>query len=317
MIRRVAASLAMLLLVAGCGNGVQSTFSGYAEGDLLFVGPTEPGRVSALTVREGDAVRAGVAIGRVEDDLQRADLAAAEAQLKAAEARRDDARAPLQRPEEIAVLEAAEKRTAAALDLSRLEFERQRALVARGASSQAAFDTAQHQYEQNRAALDEARTRIAAARIAQRAEAIRAAEEAVVAARAAVAAAQVRLDRRSFIAPADGRVQTLYFRVGEMVPEGRPVVSILPPGQVKIRFFVPEAVLPQVAIGQSVTAHCDGCPPIPARVSFIAAAAEYTPPVIYSRDERAKLVYLVEALPDDPAVVRPGQPVTVQLGPRP
>jgi len=317
VIRRVIVSLAALLLIAGCGEGGRTAFSGYAEGDLLFVGPTEPGRVSVLTVSEGDTVRAGQSICRVEDDLQRADLAAAEAQLKAAEARRDDARAPLQRPEEIAVLEAAEKRAAAALDLSRLEFERQRALVAKGASSQAAFDNAQHQYEQNRAALDEARTRIAAARIAQRVQAIRAAEEAVAAARAAVAAAQVRLDRRALLAPADGRVQTLYFRVGEMVPEGRPVVSILPPGQVKIRFFVPEAVLPQVTIGQSVTASCDGCPPIPAKVSFIAAAAEYTPPVIYSRDERAKLVYLVEALPDDPAVVRPGQPVSVTLGPRP
>lgn len=317
MIRTAVVVLAAAVLLAGCGDGRQRTFSGYAEGDLLFIGPTEPGRVRVLNVAEGDATTAGQELARVEDDLQVADLAAAEAQLEEALAKLSDARDPLQRPQEIAVLEASEKRAAAALDLSRLEYDRQKALVAKGASSQAAYDNAQHQFQQNVAALDEARTRIAAARISQRAEIIAAAEHAVGAARANAAAARVRLDRRALKAPADGRVQTLYFRAGEMVPEGRPVLSLLPPGLVKIRFFVPEAALPGVSIGQSVTATCDGCPPIPAKVSFIASAAEYTPPVIYSREERAKLVYLVEARPDDPSAVRPGQPVNVTLGAAP
>ena len=313
MIRTAVFVVAAAVLLVGCGER-QSTFSGYAEGDFLFIGPTEPGRVRVLKVAEGDTVVPGQEMGRVEDDLQVADLAAAEAQLKEAEARLSDARDPLQRPQEIAVLEASEKRAIAALDLSRLEYDRQKALVAKGASSQAAYDNAQHQFQQNVAALDEARTRIAAAGISQRAEVIAAAEHAVAAARANAAAARVRLDRRSLKAPAEGRVQTLYFRPGEMVPEGRPVLSLLPPGLVKIRFFVPEAALPGVSVGQSVTVTCDGCTPMPAKVSFIAAAAEYTPPVIYSREERAKLVYLVEARPDDPASARPGQPVNVTLG---
>lgn len=303
-----------ILLLAGCESGAQPSFSGYIEGDLVFIGPNEPGRVTSLDVSEGDAVTKGQTVAKVEDDLQVADLDNAKAQLREAEARLANAQAPLQRPEEIAVLEAAERRASAALDLSRIELSRQKDLVPKGASSQANLDNAQHTYDQNLAAYDEAQRRIAAARIASRTQEIEAAEGAARAARAAVAAAQVRLERRTLKAPAAGTIQTIYYRVGELVPEGRPVVSLLPPGLVKIRFFVPEAVLPKVALGESVTVSCDGCPPITGKVSFISASAEYTPPVIYSREERAKLVYLIEARPDAPAAARPGQPVTVSLG---
>ncbi len=302
------------LLIAGCDGGAQRSFSGYIEGDLIFIGPNEPGRVRALAVKEGDAVSKGEVLATVEDDLQVADLDSAKAQLREAEARLANAQAPLQRPEEIAVLEAAERRASAALDLSRIELSRQKDLVPKGASSQANLDNAQHAFEQNQAAFDEARRRIAAARIASRTQEIEAAEGTARAARAAVAAAEVRLERRTLKAPAAGAIQTVYYRVGELVPEGRPVVSLLPPGLVKIRFFVPEEVLPKVSAGQSVTVSCDGCPPITGKVSFISASAEYTPPVIYSREERAKLVYLIEARPDEPARARPGQPVTVSLG---
>ncbi|MFG1477532.1 HlyD family efflux transporter periplasmic adaptor subunit [Xanthobacter sp. V4C-4] len=313
MRRPLVIAIGVLLALAGCGRAPERTFSGYIEGDLVFIGPTEPGRVSALSVREGDAVAKGETVARVEDDLQRADLDGARAQLSEAEAQLANARAPLQRPEEIAILQAAEQRAAAALDLSRIELARQKDLVPRGASSKANLDAAQHGFDQNQAALDEARQRIAAAGIAARVQQIEAAEQAVAAARAALAAAEVRLARRTLTAPAAGAIQTVYYRVGELVPDGRPVVSLLPPGLVKIRFFVPEAQLPRVALGGRVNVSCDGCPPIAGTVSFISASAEYTPPVIYSREERAKLVYLVEARPDDPARVRPGQPVTVSL----
>ncbi|MEP9351703.1 HlyD family efflux transporter periplasmic adaptor subunit [Xanthobacter sp. KR7-225] len=305
------------LALVGCGQDGAQSFSGYLEGDLLFIGPEEAGRVTALAVAEGDKVAAGQEIARVEDDLQEADLRAAEAQLKQAQAQLENARSPLQRPEEIAILEAAETRAAAQLDLSRIELGRQKQLVPKGASSQANLDAAQHDYDAKQAALDEARRRISAARIAARAQEIDAAAQAAAAARAQVEAARIRLARRALKAPRAGTVQTLYFRVGELVPAGRPVVSVLPPGLVKVRFFVPEAALPRVALGQEIAVSCDGCPQLTAKVSFISDAAEYTPPVIYSREERAKLVYLVEARPTDPAATRPGQPVTVTLGPKP
>src|SRR5262249_25392757 len=103
------------------------------------------------------------------------------------------------------------------------------------------------------------------------------------------------------------------FRPGEMVPAGRPVLAILPPGNLKVRFFVPQATLPQIAYGDNVAVACDGCAGQTAKVSFIAKSAEYTPPVIYSLEERNKLVFLIEALPDQPDKLRVGQPVDVRL----
>jgi len=126
--------------------------------------------------------------------------------------------------------------------------------------------------------------------------------------------AKTRLARRKVVSPATGTIQQIYFRPGEMVAAGRPVVALLPPGNVKIRFFVPEAILPTIALGDTVRVRCDGCASdVDARVSFISRTAEYTPPVIYSLEERSKLVYLIEARPQQPESLRVGQPVTVLL----
>jgi HlyD family secretion protein len=126
--------------------------------------------------------------------------------------------------------------------------------------------------------------------------------------------AETRLARRKMASPVNGTVQQIYYRPGEVVPAGRPAVSLLPPGNIKIRFFVPEAVLPRVALGQDVTIHCDGCKAdIPAKVTFISRSSEFTPPVIYSVDERSKLVYLIEARTGTPGDLRVGQPVDVRL----
>jgi HlyD family secretion protein len=126
--------------------------------------------------------------------------------------------------------------------------------------------------------------------------------------------AQTRLARRRAVAPAAGVIQQVYFRPGETVPSGRPVMSMLPPGNLKLRFFAPERVLRDIKYGATVNVTCDGCEPgLIATVTFIASSAEYTPPVIYSLDERAKLVFLIEARPKDPDKFRVGQPVTVTL----
>jgi HlyD family secretion protein len=128
--------------------------------------------------------------------------------------------------------------------------------------------------------------------------------------------AQTRLMRRSMLSPVDGVVQQVYFRAGELVVAGRPIVAILPPGNVKVRFYVAQALLPKIAIGDTVAVHCDGCGVQNAKISFIARQAEYTPPVIYSEQERNKLVFLVEALPEKPIDLRVGQPVNVTVTPR-
>jgi HlyD family secretion protein len=133
-------------------------------------------------------------------------------------------------------------------------------------------------------------------------------------AEARLSSAHTRLARRKMASPAAGTIQQIYYRPGELVPAGKPVLALLPPGNIKIRFFVPEAVLPKIKLGEPVTVRCDGCAgEIKARISFISRSSEFTPPVIYSLDERAKLVFLIEARTDEPADLRVGQPVDVLL----
>jgi HlyD family secretion protein len=184
-----------------------------------------------------------------------------------------------------AELQQADLRVAeAALNNARNTFERAQQLLKSGSGSQKAFDDAE-------ANLREAEARANAAR--------------------------TRLTRRKLTSPVAGAVQQIYYRDGEMVPAGRAVISIIPPGNVKVRLFVPQAVLPTISLGDPVSIACDGCESdIEGRISFIAAAAEYTPPVIYSQEERSKLVFLVEARPDDAERLRVGQPVSVELGSR-
>lgn len=302
--------------IAGCADPGPSRYQGYAEADLIFVGPDEAGRLTSLAVEESDQVRKGTALFAVDPALQQAEVDAAQASLAQAQAELDNLTSAAQRPEEIAVLEASKRRAEAALDLSRIELERQKELFAKQVGSKAALDTAQHTYDQNQAALDEVAKQITVAQLGSREKQIAAAQRAVEAAVANLDAARTRLTRRSLSAPVTGSVETVYFRPGELVPAGRPVVSLLPPELIKLRFFVPEPDLPRFTLGARVSVTCDGCTaPVDAKVSYIAASAEYTPPVIYSLDERAKLVFLLEARADTPGALRPGQPITVQLVP--
>jgi HlyD family secretion protein len=140
------------------------------------------------------------------------------------------------------------------------------------------------------------------------------AQAALRSAQARLNAAETRLSRRRVFSPDSGRIQQVYYRVGEIVAAGRAVVALLPPGNVKVRFYVPEAVLPTIKVGDDINVRCDGCTELlAAKINFIARTAEFTPPVIYSQEERSKLVFLVEARPAEPEKLRIGQPVSVEL----
>jgi len=127
--------------------------------------------------------------------------------------------------------------------------------------------------------------------------------------------AEWRIGQRHVTAPAAGVVADVLARPGETIPAGGPVVSLLPPENILVRFFVPEALLAKVHSGDKVALRCDGCPAdLAATISFISPQAEYTPPVIYSEASRAKLVYMVEARPPpaEAALINPGQPIAVR-----
>lgn len=140
------------------------------------------------------------------------------------------------------------------------------------------------------------------------------AEETLRTAQARLNSAKTRLARRRAVSPVAGSVQQIYFRPGEMVAAGKPVLALLPPENTKVRFYVPESLLPKLALNAPIAVGCDGCPPdLAAHISFISRTAEYTPPVIYSLEERNKLVFLIEARPDRPDTLRVGQPVSVRI----
>ena len=170
----------------------------------------------------------------------------------------------------------------------------------------------QAQVTNARQALDRAQQLVKTAAGTQRA--VDDAEMAMRTAEARLNSSQTRLTRRRVFSPVAGTVQQIYFRQGEIVAAGRPILALLPPANIKLRFFVPEAKLPQIALGDTVRVRCDGCAgDLTARVSFISRTAEYTPPVIYSLEERSKLVFLIEARPPDGEKFRVGQPVSVSL----
>jgi HlyD family secretion protein len=247
--KRYAWLVPAVLTLGGCGGTGDLTYQGWAEADLVFVSPDEPGRVETLSVREGDTIAAGAPLFTVDDDLQQADL----------------------------------RQNQATVTNARQAYDRAQVLLKTNVGTQKAFEDA------------EAALRTAEARLNS---------------------SQTRLVRRRVASPVTGSVQQIYFRPGEMVPSGRPAVALLPPANMKVRFFVPEAVLPKIALDQAVRVTCDGCPAdLTARISFIARSAEFTPPVIYSLEERAKLVFLVEARPERPEALRVGQPVGIVLPP--
>jgi HlyD family secretion protein len=144
------------------------------------------------------------------------------------------------------------------------------------------------------------------------------AEAALRTAQARLNSAQTRLNRRKVYSPVTASVQQLYFRVGELVVTAKPILALLPPMNLKVRFFVSEPMLPRLKLGDTVAISCDGCEPgIEAKISFIARSSEFTPPVIYSMEERAKLVFMIEARTDRTDQLRVGQPVSVRLVERP
>jgi len=296
----------------GMGTGPLE-FQGYVEGEYVYVASPVAARLETLQVARGDRVAAGAPLFGLDRSGEVPPRDDAAARLARAEARLADLKKGA-RPSELETIEAQLAQAGAMMELSKAQLSRQERLVGSDFASQEALDQARATYQRDQARVAELKAQLETARLAARVDEIRAAEAEVAAAKAQLAEAEWRLDQMSPAAPQGGVVIDTLYRPGEWVPAGSPVVSLLPPENIKVRFFVPETVLGGIEIGAEVAVSCDACPPdLSATVSFIAPEAEYTPPVIYSRDMRQKLVYLVEAKPDRPTALRPGQPVDVAL----
>jgi HlyD family secretion protein len=265
-------ALVFLLLLGGCEKAHEGTWLGYAAGDTAFVSAPLAGWVTDLKVDRGAWVKRGDALFTLDNTSQIATRDQAEATIAQAQGQIGQAEANL--------------------DLTRRQLERQRGLMQSNATSRQLYDEAKSAYDE------------ALAQVAQ----LRASE---AQARASLEGASYQLAQRQIVALTTGRVQDVYFRSGEYVPATTAVISILPPENVYVRFFVPEDQFARIKLGQKVKIHCDGCADITATVTFIASQQEYTPPVIFSNQSRKQLVFKVEARTPGGLKLNPGQPVDV------
>ena len=320
------AGLILLVLLAGVGTWWWThrphgpvLFPGYLEADYVKVGPVQAGLLTEVAVSRGQTVAAGELLFTQDDTGDRAATAEATERLRQSEA----LLANLQgkgRTTEIEAAQAAVVEAQAAASFARDDFQRGQELGPQGAISPQRLDELRSASAQAKARLTSAEAKLATLLTSLgRSEEIVAQRAAVEAARAALVSAQWRLSQRRVSAPVAALVADTLFRPGEQVNAGMPVVSLLPLGNLFVRFFVPEPQLPTLRVGANVRLLCDACPPdLTATVSFIAPKSEYTPPVIYSEQIRAKLVFLVEARPtgdSSSTVLKPGQPVSVQAPP--
>jgi HlyD family secretion protein len=312
-IERVAATIGALMLV-GCGDSTPPGYPGYVEADYVRVAAPLSGSLTRLSVNRGDQVAANAPLFILESAQESAARAEAESRARQAEATLADLE-KARRPPEIAAVRAQLAQAEAAIKQSESDLTRTQKLVSDKFLPMQQLDQATAKRDSDRARIAELRAQVELANMPARSDAIVAARAEAKAANDALAQAQWRLDQKTQTAPVAGVVYDTLYRPGEWVAAGSPIVSLLPPGNVKIRFYVPEPALAALRRGAVVSVRCDGCSaPIPARIAFIAPQAEYTPPVIYSRENRSKLVFLVEARPDEPnPALHPGLPVEVTV----
>lgn len=307
--------LLALLLLAGCNRAPADRWQGYFEGEFVYVAAPLAGRLEHLLVQKGARVEAGTPLFALEQAAERASLRESTERLHQAQARAQDLRKG-SRPSELASLEARLAQAHTAAELSRLELERATRLHDTHVLADNDFDRLRLSHEANLKLVAELESQLATAQLGGRTDAIAAAEAEVAAAQAALDRAGWSVAQKNQTAPQAALVYDTLYRQGEFVPAGTPIVSLLPPENIKVRFFVPEAEFGGLKAGDAVKITVTGRnAPLEARISYLSPQPEYTPPVLYNRENRAKLVFMVEATPVDPAVARdlhPGQPVDVR-----
>lgn len=311
--RHVAALLALAFIGAGCSRHEAAGWQGYLEGEFVYVAAPLAGRLDQLAVQRGARIALGTRLFALEAASELAAQREAADRLRSAQARLADLKKG-SRPSELAALEARVDQARAAADLSQRELNRIADLFKAGVIAASEFDRARLSHERNARGIEEPAAQLATAQLGGRTDAIAAAEAEVAAATAFRERADWAVAQKIQSAPQAALVHDTLFREGEFVPAGAPVVALLPPENLKVRFFVPEAAFAALKAGDHVRVTITGhATPLEARVSYLSTRPEFTPPVLYNRDNRAKLVFMVEAA-IDPAVARdlhPGQPVDV------
>ena len=305
---------ALVVITAACTRAPEHRYQGYLEGEYIYVAAPLAGRLETLAVAKGTRVEAGALLFALERSAELATQRQVADQLRVAQSRLEDLRKG-SRPSELAALESRLAQAHATAELAKLDVDRQVGLFESRVISESDFDRARLTHERSKAAVSELTAQLATAQLGGRADAIAAAEAEVAAAAAAKERADWSVDQKSQTAPRAALVYDTLYRPGEFVALGLPVVYLLPPENLKVRFFVPEAEFAALKIGALVQVNITGMTkPLTATTNYLSPQPEYTPPVLYNRENRSKLVFMVEAVFADPSLARdlhPGQPADV------
>ena len=299
------------------GDREPDVLTGYVEGERIYLAAPQSGTVSAVFVREGDRVAAGAPTFQIDPDAQRARVQSAEAGVETARAQADDLRQG-QRDQELDVIDAELAAARARLREAEADYGRIAPLVERGIYAPARLDQVTAARDSARAEVEATRRRRQVATLGARRDAIAAAEQQVRQAEGGLGEAQARLGDLSPAAPVESRVEEIFFRQGEWAAANQPVMALLPDGEIKVRFFAPETEAARYRPGTEIRFTCDGCGgERTARITWISPRPEFSPPVLYSRSSRDRLVFMVEAAPANPRELNPGLPVDVTPLPEP
>jgi HlyD family secretion protein len=301
------------LAFAGCAPKNPAGWQGYVEGEFVYVAAPLGGQLEKLSVQKGARVAVGAPLFALERSAELATQRQTAEQLGAAQARLADLKKG-SRPSEIATQDARLEQARAAAELSKLDLARQENLFKTNVIAAADLDRARLTHQRNLQAVEELTSQLTTAQLGGRPDAVASAAADVSAAAAAKERADWSVAQKSQAAPRAALVYDTLFREGEFVAAGTPVVALLPPENIKVRFFVPEAEFAALKAGDAVRVAVNGRPPLDARVTYLSPQPEYTPPILYNRENRAKLVFMIEAVFADSAAARdlhPGQPADV------
>ncbi len=315
--RTCALFLTATLFAPTCSHAPSDRVQGYVEGEFVYIASPLAGELEQLAVQRGAQVKNGDLLFALECTSETATRDEAERRLGQARANLEDAKKG-KRPTEIESLEAQLDQSRAALALATLELKRQEILAKTGATPSADLDRARSAHDQVLGRVAELDADLKTARLGSRVDLIESAEQEMKARAAALARAEWDLAQKRQSATQDGAVFDTLYRAGEWVAAGKPVVVLLPPPNIKVRVFAKQALVATIHQGDPVRVFVDGvAEPYVGRVTFISPQVEYTPPVIFSKESREKLVVMVEARFDDAtaAQLHPGQPVDVAFGP--
>lgn len=314
-VKRISTLIATCIVLLGCEKHDPKEFQGYVEGEFTYISAETSGEIKYINVKRGQHVAQGSLLFSQDDENQIKVCHQISQDLAAAIAERDDLKEG-SRPEELEVTRAQLAQAITQEELAKSKLNREERLAEKGTIAAFELETSQSEYRQKKSIADEYRHSLEVKQLPARDKTISAQEAKIESIRAQLAQAEWTLSKKKQVSPLSGIVHDVYFRNGESVNNNHPIISLISPEHIKVRFFIPQKMLNKFKLDKEVLITCDGCEKtVTGTIDFISSQAEFTPPVMYSQKRREKMVFLIEARPisEQSMELHPGQPVKVVL----